>query len=278
MLLLGTHVHPAQGDAARRQDAAVAALRGLTGVSLVNLQWPDAVIEVPGWRTLPALAADSPGVTGRRGGRKPIVLELFGRLAAEAERAGASHFAFTNSDIHLSQALVDRVLAERRDGYAVSRMDFDGETGEDLEVVTSGVDAFAVSVEWWRANAHRFRGYIVGEPVWDNVYASALLCHADAAILNRGAWARHERHPVAWKASPFAEYTRLLAALDRPYFSLWAAYWHRLAEMRERGATEAEEDALRRDVFRPPAGGRALHVARVAKARVRYALARVTGR
>lgn len=275
-LLLGTHVHPARGDAARRQDEAIAAMRSLGRVSLVNLQWPDAVIEVAGMRTIPTLTTDSVRMTGCEGIRKPIVRELFDLLAEAAAEAGCSHFCFTNSDIRVSQALVDFVLDSPKDAVAVSRMDVDGETGGELGVMTAGIDTFAVRVEWWRANRWRFRPYVVGEAVWDNVYASILLCHGDAVLLNRGAWTRHERHATAWTASPFAEYTRLLAALDRPYFTRWAVYHDRLLRLRERGAGEDEEAAMRREVFTMTLSPREMlvQVARVIKARLRYSLAK----
>ncbi|HEX8694938.1 MAG TPA: hypothetical protein VF746_21185 [Longimicrobium sp.] len=276
MLLLGTHVHPAEGDAARRQAAALDTLRGLDGVRLVNLQWPDGVIDVPGFRTVASLRADSVAATGRAGRRKPLVTELFDGLCACAEEEGLGAFCFTNSDVHVSQALVDEVLAVPLDGRAVSRMDFDGATGAGLGVVTRGVDTFAVRAEWWRAHRRRFRPYVVGEAVWDNVYAAILLSHGDARLLNRGTWTRHERHATAWTASPFADYTRLLAALDRPYFSLWARYHAGLVELRARGAPDAEEDALQRRVFRfrPSPAERAVQAGRALKARLRYAASR----
>jgi hypothetical protein len=275
-LLLGTHAYPASGDAIRRQAAALEALRGLRGVRLANVQWPDAAYEVEGFRTLASLRQDSLTVTGRRGARKAIVTEIFDALCGAAEAEGLEWFAYTNSDVRLSQALVDRVLAEPRDGWIVSRMDVDSETGEELGVVTPGLDTFVVRAAWWRANRSRFRAYIAGEPVWDNVFAAMLRAHGDSLILNRGAWTHHERHPPAWTVSPFADYVRLLSALDRPHFSLWARYHHELEAMRARGASEDEEMAMQARVFRhhPTRVERAVQAGREMKARVRYFVAR----
>jgi len=276
-LLVGVQAYRARGDAARRQACALAALAGLARVARVNLQWPDEVLEVDGFETLSVLRRDSIGATGRRGARKPLVREMFDALCAAAEARGARLFCFANSDIHIPQPLVDRVLAEPRDGWAVSRMDYDGETGRDLEVVTRGVDAFVVSTAWWRRHRRRFRAYVAGEPVWDNVYAALLCGHGDAVVLNRGAGlVRHERHPPAWGASPYAGYTHLLAALDAPAFSRWARYHHALEALRARGAGEAEEWALQHALFRarPSPGERVVQVGRALRARLRWAARR----
>jgi hypothetical protein len=278
-LLLGANAYPATGEAGRRQAEALATWRALRGVRLANLQWPDEVCEVEGFATHPVLRGDSRLAARRkRGPRKPVMPELFDRLADLAEAEGCRWFGYANSDVQVTQGAVDWIVAGIRESYAFSRMDFDPETGADLEMEVAGIDLVVVSVEWWRANRKRFRAYLAGEPVWDNVYTSILLTHSDGVLLNRDPLIRHERHtPPPTAASPYAPYVWLLAARDRPYFSLWAHYHHHLTEMRARGAAEDEEMALQRRVFRLKWSifGRVLHLGRLAKAHVRYALARV---
>jgi hypothetical protein len=265
----------ARGDAGRRQAEALATWRALDGVRLANLQWPDDVFEVEGFATHPVLREDSRTASGRQGPRKPLVSEAFDRLAEIAAREGCRWFGYANSDIHWSPAAVARVVEGGLEAYAFSRMDFDAATGEGLEMVIAGIDAFVFSVDWWAANRRRFRAYIGGEPVWDNVYAAILLRHARSVLVNREPLIRHERHPAGdWRKSPFARYVAHLAALDRLDFSRWAVYHHRLLQLRERGAGAAEEDRLQDEVFRAPepAGARLLQAARALKARVAYAL------
>jgi hypothetical protein len=272
-VLLGVNAFPATGEGGRRQAEALATWRGLTGARPANLQWADEVYEVDGFETLPVLGADSRTVSGRAGRRLPVLDEAFDRLADAAQAAGHAWFAYANSDISLTQGAVDRILAAEGAGMAFSRMDYDAATGQELEMVTAGIDLFAVRVEWWRANRRRFRGYIGGEPVWDNVYAAILLRHAGAVLVNREPLLRHERHPAGdWRASPFSRYVAYLAALDRPHFSRWAVYHHHLLLLRERGAAAEEEDRLQREVFRGPAplSGRLLQGARALKAWLAY--------
>lgn len=277
MILLGVNAHPAAGDAARRQAGAAESLRRLRGVRLANVQWVDEVHEAPGFETLAVLRGDSRTASGCDGPRKPLVSEAFDALAEAAAARGCRWFGYANSDIQVTQAAVDRVAALGLEAYAFSRMDFDAETGRDLGLVLNGIDLFVVGVEWWRANRRRFRPYVGGEPVWDNVYTSLLLCHARGVLLNREPLVRHERHPAsAWGRSPFAAYIALLAARDRPYFTLWAHYHDALLRLRERGAGEDEELALQRRSFRyaPGVGARVVQALRAARATLRYAARR----
>jgi len=272
-VLLGVNAFPARGDGGRRQAEALAAWRGISGVQLANLQWADDAYEVDGFETVPALTSDSRTATGLSGRRLPLVSECFDRLAELARRRGLRWFAYANSDIAYTQAAVGRIVDGGRQGYAFCRMDFDPQTGEEVEMVTAGVDAFAIDAGWWRANRHRFRPYIGGEPIWDNVYAAILLAHGDAELVHRAPLVRHERHPAGdWRGSAYAPYLHYLAALDRPYFTLWATWHHRLLELRARGSTEAEEMDLQREVFgrRPSVLDRAVQAARAARAKARW--------
>ncbi|MFL5541918.1 MAG: hypothetical protein ACJ8J0_23220 [Longimicrobiaceae bacterium] len=276
-LLLGVNAFPATGDGARRQAAALERWRGLRGVRLANLGWEGDVLEVDGFATFPVLREDSRTASGRPGPRKPVVSEVFDRLASLALAQGCRWFAYANSDIAWTQAAVDAVVRGGRQAYAFSRGDVDPATGEVVEMVTAGVDAFVVETAWWSAHRRRFRAYIGGEPIWDNVYAALLLAHSDGVLLNREPLVLHERHPAGdWRRSPFAHYLACLAALDSLYFSRWAVYHDRLLELRARGGGAEEEEALQAEVFRGPfpAGARLVQAGRALKARARWAAQR----
>lgn len=278
-VLLGVNAFPAPGEAGARQARALESWRALTGVRLANLQWADAPFAVDGFATHPVLAGDSRTASGRPGPRKPLVSEAFARLAEIAAREGCAWFGYANGDIHWTQAAVDLAGARGLEAVAFSRMDVDPESGRELEMVSAGVDAFVLSVAWWRRHRHRFRPYIGGEPVWDNVYAALVLRHARAELVNREPLVRHARHPAGdWRASPFSRYVAYLAALDRLDFTRWAVYHHHLLRLRERGAGADEERRLQRAVFRraEPLSGRLLQGARALRARAAY-LARARG-
>jgi hypothetical protein len=220
-ILIGTRLYAAAGEAAGRQAAAVASLRRLTGVALVNLQFARAPHQVDGIRTLAVLQRTSTHVARRDGPEKPLVSEMFDALAAEATALDLRAFCFTNGDIVFSQAAVDWIRDGDRDAWVFSREEFDGATE------------------------------------------------------NRRGLVRHEQHALAWTASPFVEYTRLLAAFDAGYFTLWCRYIDSLQRLRAEGAEPAREEALARATFvwRPSAWQRLVQAGRNVKARVRYLMA-----
>ncbi len=275
-VLVGMNFYAAQGDAARRQDRAIAALRVLRGTPCVNLQWPDGRFDVAGIETLAVLHRDARTVTGRDGRRKPIVPDMLDILADAAPARGCSHFLFANADIEITPAAIALIDETPRDGYAFVRTDLDPETHLSAGQMRYGVDAFAFDVRWWGRHRHRFRAYIAGEPVWDNVYTAILLAHSDAAFVDREGLVLHERHESPWRDSPYDAYTWYLAALDRPYFSLWATFHAELTLLGAALADPMAVDALRRRVFDPAAlrHGRVVQCLREAKARVRYAVRR----
>jgi hypothetical protein len=275
-LLVGTQIHPAEGDAQRRQLRAMARLREISRWPLVNLQFRDGanLQEFDGFETHRVLAQDSVRVTGRPGRRKPLVSEMFTYLAAAAIQRDLRYFVFTNSDIIFTADALERVLAGDRHSFVFSRTDVDAATGVDLPPLIYGADVFAVDARWWLTHHAKFRPYVVGENAWDNVYAAQLLCWSGGVLLNRDPLVRHEAHPVVWQASPFAKHNAYLAALDRMYFTRWVGYIRRLEALRAAGGfapmdveLRLQDDAFAR--WQPGVTDRALQALRVAKLKLR---------
>ncbi len=221
----------------------------MSGADAVNLRFADEPVATGPVPPLPALKLDAPRVTGRRGGpRKPIVTEMLDVLAAEAERRGCGRMALVNGDICVSQSAVDVAAARAELAMAVSRLDVGG--GMPDAMLLRGVDMFVFDVSFWRREARRYRAYILGEALWDNVYASIVVCHG-GVLINREPLISHERHPAGGD-SPFARYGHLLATRDGAYFSRWCAYVAHAELLRSNGGTIAEEYALQRRIFTPP--------------------------
>jgi len=271
-MLIGLNLFDGDAGSIRRQAAACEALISLDGVDAVNLQFARGERRThPAIRTVATLARDSTAVTGSIGRRKPLADECFDVLAAEAAAGSHRYFAYINSDIIVTRALVDEVARRSHDTYAVSRCDV-GEEAAD-KMMTAGQDMFVVSVRWWQRNRTRFRPYIVGDACWDNVFTAVMMCHADGVLLNREPLIRHERHVVTWRdASPTARYNGYLAALDSRYFARWVHYWNRLEAMRAGAAPVAAEAALAREVFvwRRSAPEALRQIVRSARAHRRY--------
>lgn len=251
----------------------------------VNLQFADRanLEELPGFDTLALLRQDSIAVTGRTGVRKPVVSELFTRLAEAAVERGARYFGFTNSDILFTPAAIERVKQGDRTAYVFARTDFEERTERDSAPLIYGTDTFIVEAAWWRLHGRRFRPYVVGEGCWDNVYTAQLLCWAGGVLLNREPLMRHEAHAGVWRNSPFAEHNGYLAALDRIYFTRWVIYADRLERLRQACgglADESTELRLQDDVFhrwKPAPADHALQALRVAKLKTLTWLRHVRG-
>ncbi|MGH9329441.1 MAG: hypothetical protein ACRD09_03275, partial [Vicinamibacterales bacterium] len=275
-VLIGVHVYPAHGEADRRQRDALSALAALEGVRRANLQFASIharPVDAEGFETTRVLAQDSTSVTRRNGVRKAVSSEVFDVLARRALEEGCAYFAYVNSDTALSQNAVDRIAAGGADAYVFARTDVGGD--RPAEILIARVDGFAVNALWWVANGRRFRPYILGEPVWDNVYAAQLACHGRASFIYEVGALTHERHERRWAGSPFASYVRYLSALDAPYFSLWCRFHDRLEADVETGRGHGRATAIAAETFvwRPSAVARAVQASRRVKGWVRYVAA-----
>lgn len=275
-VLVGTQFYLGTPDANRRQAAAAASMLALQGAEAVNLQWRDDVFEYPGVETLALLAREGRDVAGVVGRKKPVVVDLFDALARAAANRGLTYFAFFNNDIMVTPRAIDRVREGGAQTYAFSRRNVDA-AGHHREITIEGIDLWAMDVAWWRANRHRFRTYILGEPCFDNVFTAIMMTHGRGVVLNRDGEIRHEEHP-AQSGGLFARYNYYLAAVDSPYFSLWAKYVYALRSMRAAGAPEQDEHALmkRTFVWRQSRGAALWHAGRCIKARWRYERERKT--
>jgi hypothetical protein len=251
-MLVGMHIYNGDAGAMRRQQAAVSALARLSGVEGLNVQFRAGLsAALPGIETMAALDQDSMTTVSLAGRRKPLTRELFEVFASVAADRGHRYFAYINSDIIVLPAVLDAVERLARETYAVSRHDVDhAADAKDGTLLTSGLDMFVLSCDWWQRHRRRFRSYVVGDACWDNVYSAIMMCHSDGVILNRDRLILHERHAALWHdESATARYNGYMAALDARYFSLWCEYWERLEQARRTGASAAQEQALRDEVF-----------------------------
>jgi len=271
-LLLGTHLFDARGDAAARQRRAAAANAALQRTDLVNVQGRSAPFEYPDIATLATLTRTARDATRVPGRPTPVGRDICDALARAARARGHRYFAMANGDAIVTQAAVDRVLAGGYETVAFSRRDVDAD-GRELGVLIHGIDMWAFDVAWWEAHRHRFRSYVIGGPCIDNVFAAIMMTHGRGFIENREGEIRHVVHPRAWAVGPYERYNYYLAALDSPYFTMWARYIAALEVMRRDGASAADEQAMARATFvrRWSPFGIVWHAGRSVRARWRYA-------
>jgi hypothetical protein len=183
-------------------------------------------------------------------------------LAAEADRRGIPRIGLVNGDIVVPPEAIARLVSLAEPALAISRTEVGD--GQEPAPLLYGIDMFVFDVAFWRRERRRFRPYLLGEAVWDNVYASIVVCHG-GRLINREPLIQHARHPSAVRDSPFASYVHRLATRDRSYFTVWCTYVAQAEQLRARGGSAAEEEALQRSIFHPPgARAHAMDVARAA--------------
>lgn len=271
-ILLGTSVS-GRPDAAVREEPAQAALAALTAegaACCVNLGFHDEPPPSGRLERLRALRRDARLASGVQGARKPIVSEMLDVLAAEAGHRRIPRIGLVNADIIVTPAAIEHAAATRHAALGFARTDTGPDAPESL--LLHGMDMFTFDVDFWRRERRRFRAYVLGEAVWDNVYAALVACHG-GALINRERLILHARHPAAAIDSPYAPYVHLLAARDSSYFSLWCAYVARAEAWRARGGTPEEDEAVQREIFQAPGlGAEAVDIARATWWRARRAL------
>lgn len=246
-VVLGTSISGRGGETGTREAAAQRALASLTDTVALNFAFPG--------ETPPALVAtravlprDASAVARAPGPRKPIVTDILDLAAEEAARRGAPFCGIVNGDIVVSQAAIDTLADPPAPALAYFRLDVGG--GETPEMLLFGVDMFVFSVPWWRAERRRFRDYILGEAIWDNVFAAIAACHG-GVLLHADPFITHERH-AGGGSSAYARYLQSLAARDATYFSRWCAFVEGVREAREQGGGAEAERAVAAAAFRPP--------------------------
>jgi hypothetical protein len=261
-ILLGTSVSGRPGAAAREgpAQASLALLSASGSAVCVSLCFHDETPPDSPLEALRALRRDARTVSGVDGPRKPLVSEMLDVLAVEAERRGLRRVALVNGDIAVTAEAIALAASAPHPALAIPRTDVGGDAPAAL--LRHGIDMVTFDAAFWRRERRRFRDYLLGEPVWDNVYAAIVACHG-GAIVNREGLLLHPRHPAAFGGSPYARYVHLLAARDSSYFSLWCDYVARVEALAPDRLTEDGDAELQRQVFRAPGvAADALDVAR----------------
>ena len=194
-ILLGTSVSGRAEAAAREAPAqdSLAALSSAGTAVCVNLTFHDDPPAASPLERCRHLRLDARLVSGVSGPRKPVVSEMLDVLASEAERRGIRRIGIVNGDIVVTPAAVEHAVITERSALAIARTDRGGDEPDAL--LRHGIDMFTFDVGVWRRERRRFRAYLLGEPVWDNVYAAVAVCHG-GEIVNRAGLLLHTRASV----------------------------------------------------------------------------------
>jgi hypothetical protein len=178
-------------------------------IDLYNVQFENNTIDAPGFKTLNVLKNSN--ITIRKEIIKssgyypdcndcngmdntvplspkmlPLMNELFDAIGSLTEY---DYVIFTNSDIMISNRLINEILETKKESYSVSRLEIQNINSlKDkiipIKIEVAGFDTYVFKPTWWSENKHRFPKYLLGKPRWDNHYTSLFMTYSDGKILN----------------------------------------------------------------------------------------------
>ena len=128
--------------------------------------------------TLNCLNRDSSHVT-KSTKRLPFVNDVLAQLCA----LNYDYFIFCNDDIIINENLIKHVVTNRPQCLACSRLDISTLNSYDqvidrkvnpVRYEIAGFDLFVFKTTWYKQNQMLFNDYLVGEPCWDQVYATIM--------------------------------------------------------------------------------------------------------
>jgi len=122
---------------------------------------------------------------------------------------GSDYFIYTNSDIIINPNLIRYIINKQPLAFACSRMDINDITSFDdvlnknivpQRTEIAGFDVFVFNTDWYKTNRHLFNDYLVGQPLWDQVYAVLMkLFGVNDEFGNKNPpFCFHIKHPIQW--------------------------------------------------------------------------------
>lgn len=129
----------------------------------------------------------------------PLVNDIFDVLSERCR----DYFVFCNSDIILSQQLIDKITNAKTpfEAFGISRIDIPNinslsESFIPIRMEPAGFDCWVVSKKWWKNNRHLFKDYFLGRPFFDVHYTMLMLLHTYSDIhVSNERLIYHIKHP-----------------------------------------------------------------------------------
>lgn len=190
-----------------RQDVAVESWKYLSDVydcDVMDVQFQDCGDPVYDIDTHAVLTRSSQDVI-KCDKRLPFVNDILNVLAS----GDHNYFIYVNSDVILTKSIIKRVFNEQPDCFACSRVDIQPVSSfqhvidkqvKPIRYEIAGFDAFVFKTEWFRANRHMFNDYFVGQPCWDQVYATIMRVFGGSHFGNQfPPCCFHVKHDPTWQ-------------------------------------------------------------------------------
>lgn len=127
----------------------------------------------------------------------PFIKDLFDISAEESEEI----FVFSNSDITLSQKLINYINNTDIEALGVSRIDISeienlSEPSRILRMEPAGFDTWIVHKEWWFKHRHLFPDMLLGRPEFDVAYTAIMDLNSKNIHESTEYLTYHYMHPI----------------------------------------------------------------------------------
>ena len=177
-ILIGTNVHKTY----HRQDLCIESLKKLQNqnknVNICLIQEQQDIVEYDNIDILFELKRNSSDCL-KTTKRLPFVNDIFNSLCDHS----TDYFVFVNSDIIVSQPLIDLICSTDVEAFAVSRIDIPFISTittpfKPIRMEPAGFDCWIFSKKWWLSHKHLFEDYLLGRPYFDVHYAMLMFLNS----------------------------------------------------------------------------------------------------
>jgi hypothetical protein len=169
----------------KRQDLAIEKLSQLVdsnpNITASLIQFEDETIEY-NYSNINILNVLKRSSKNTIGGSKsmPYIKDLFDEASKDTEEV----FVFFNSDIILTQKLINHIQNNPVEAYGISRSEIlEIENLSDpahlVRTEPAGFDCWVVSKSWWEKHREKFPDMILGRPFFDVIYTILMLLNSN---------------------------------------------------------------------------------------------------
>jgi len=193
-ILIGTNVHGKY----HRQNLCIDSLHRLkqknSNVEICLVQEPEDIINYDNIQVLPKLKRNSSHIL-KTDKKLPFVNDIFDVLCDSSQ----DYFIFCNSDIILSQQLIDHIIFNEVEAFGISRIEILHinnlkESFTPLRMEPAGFDCWVVSKRWWLKHIHLFKDYLLGRPHFDVHYSVLMFLNSNNTFISNQYLIYHIMH------------------------------------------------------------------------------------
>jgi hypothetical protein len=193
-ILIGTNTY----NKYERQDLCIESFKKLkdknTNVDICLIQEPDDVVYYYDISVIRKLKRNSSSILNTDK-KLPFVNDIFDVLCEHSK----DYFVFCNSDIILSQQLINHIILNDIEALGISRIEIPPirsliETFTPIRMEPSGFDCWVVSKNWWLKHRHLFKDYLLGRPYFDVHYTLLMLLNSNNIYISNQYLIYHIMH------------------------------------------------------------------------------------